>query len=173
MVDEIALSQTYGFPDVESYGNMQLNPTEDRYWQLAPDLRVHATTTKNLERILKEGVKPRGETFCRVWGEEPVGYLKSGDPAIVVLNTKDLKLRVDPEIERSEEDPVSLMHEGVVSSDRVECFCTLSEEFRPDTGKFMCSTMHDEKECEFRSTEQIYETLHDVSNWVCFCKPKH
>lgn len=209
MVDEIALSQRYGFTDVQDYGKMRLDPDENRFWRLAPDLKVHATTTRNLEPILKDGLKPRTETFCRVWGEEripmrikekgktrkvlqcrekniymwddldegigqalaTVGYLKSGDPAILVVNTKDLKLKIDPEVGRSKEDPISLMHEGIVPPDRVECFCTLTEEVRPDTGKLMCNTIHEKAECEFTSAEETYETLHDVSNWLCFCKP--
>ena len=190
--------------------DIPLNPEqpEPRTLQLRPDLKVHATTDKNVQRILSEGLKTRQETFCKVWGAEripygvqksgkikdvlqcreegvfmwddlqsgmeqalaTVGYLKSGDPAILVINTEGLKLEQDPEMEFSEEDPQSLVHRGHIDRSRVECFCTLTVDVRPDTGKLLCRTMHEEGECELTSAEEIYETLTTPENWACFCR---
>lgn len=64
---------------------------EARYSQTPDGILVHATTVDNLDKILKEGLKPRSESFCQIWGEDIMPYRIEGDEEAVerVLACRD------------------------------------------------------------------------------------
>jgi hypothetical protein len=101
-----------------------------------------------------------------------VGFIKKDEPVMLVVNTKGLKLKIDPEIEAEPEtEAVATFHPGSIPPDRIECICELKEELRPTTGNLMCRTMHDVKECELgQDFEVIYELLSEPDNWECGCR---
>lgn len=137
-----------------------------RYHKTPNNLRVHATSVENLQDIIKDGLLPRCETGCFVWGAEcipynvrqkgsesevlecreeniyfwddyaegaiqglgTVGYVGSGNPAVLIVDVTGMELRPDVEIEfyeRDEEDcdPHAEMVEGAVEPERIKCIC--------------------------------------------------
>lgn len=195
----------------------------ERWSQTPKGTLVHATTQENLPKILSEGLRPRGETLCQVWGREripywvqrieaqeedekryekvlgkiircresgvyfwddyqrgieqaihTVGYLKYGEPVLLVVDSRSLKLRKDPEKEEQpgEEEAVAYAVKGTIEKERIKCVCKLKEGMVPtSTGAVMCPIMHHEKEkCPQVTVETLYEALTDLSNWECECK---
>lgn len=184
---------------------------EDRWYETAENLKVHATTEDKVDKILKEGLKPRGETNCIVWTDEQipysaqtnpelmnliyecrlnnvymwddyqegalqglatVGFLKEGNPAVLIIDTSGLKLERDPEIEADEEEePVSYMYHGEIPPERINCVCKLDDAYKPTVGNILCQTMHDADECPInQDIESIYEDLADLQSWKCKCR---
>ena len=47
---------------------------DNRPFQTPDGILVHATTVDNLDKILKEGLKPRSESFCQVWSKEEIAH---------------------------------------------------------------------------------------------------
>ena len=194
----------------------------ERWAQTPRGILVHATTKENLPKIMREGLKPRGETFCQVWGPEripywvqriesqeedeeryekvlslilscrensvyfwddynagveqalsTVGYLKKGEPALLVVDAKSLKPKKDPEMgeQDEEEEAVAYAVEGGVAKERIKCVCKLKEGVVPtSTGAVMCPSIHKKEECPEVQYEELFEAVSDISNWECECK---
>jgi len=71
-----------GFPYEYDMDDLPKNVDEEgkplvgeRWVQAKKGYLLHATTQDNIDKILEEGLKPRGETFCPIWGEERISKL--------------------------------------------------------------------------------------------------
>jgi len=106
-----------------------------------------------------------------------VGYLKGGNPGIVIVNVRGFedKLKFDPEVHRygepDREDPIAYMLPQKVPPDRILCTCRLDDEHKPDMGKIACPTIHEKEECPKYDAETLCdEYVYDESKWVCECR---
>ncbi|MHC1625104.1 MAG: hypothetical protein ACXQS2_03820 [Methermicoccaceae archaeon] len=106
-----------------------------------------------------------------------VGYLKSGNPGVVIVDVRGLEdeLKFDPEVHRygepEGEDPIAYMLSQPIPPERVLCVCRLEDEHKPDMGKVACPIMHEKDECPNYDVESLYEEfVYDDSKWVCECR---
>lgn len=228
------------FPHYMRLGDLPADQKQDeRDYKTAKGFHTHSTTEDRLDQILKEGLKPRSETLCQIWGEErmpkaplfsgkypssfydlirqcrgnsvyfwddyeeavgqglaSVAHVDKGEPVVLVINTKGMKLERDPELADSDpkEEPTSYMVKGTVSPKKIECVCRLDEDHTVSTGKLLCPSNRTQEdvaqlgECgfgeesnddrwkphtTFKLGETLQEELHNTENWECQCKKDH
>lgn len=64
-----------GFKHLVSMADLPVSKAhEERGTETPSNLKVHATTRSSLSGILKDGLVPRGDSFCKVWGPERIPH---------------------------------------------------------------------------------------------------
>lgn len=67
------------FPHHYNLGDLPTSFNEDRWCQTKDGYGVHATTVENVDKIVKDGLKPREETHCEVWDDERIPHQHQED----------------------------------------------------------------------------------------------
>ncbi|VVB51809.1 Uncharacterised protein [uncultured archaeon] len=103
-----------------------------------------------------------------------VAHIGYGDPAILLIEEDQRKLKKDAELDADPERAKALMKKGTITPEKVACFCTLNLDEKPDTGTFLCPTDRKGKQNCFL-TERIeseggFGGLEETDKWSCHCR---